>query len=88
MDCLNKLKLIDSKGRSPMNNLKKISALTTAVLMSALAINPAVYAEEASAKSYDMGVTVNVGDKGKAISPYIFGINEHGLDEGLPGPPR
>ena len=65
-----------------MNKLKKVSVLTTALLMTVLAINPAVYAEEGTA-SYDMGVTVNVGDKGKAISPYIFGINEHGLDKSL-----
>ncbi len=64
-----------------MNNFKKVSAFATALLMSALAVNPAVYAEDAA--SYDMSVKVNVGDKGKAISPYIFGINEHGLEKGL-----
>ena len=65
-----------------MNKLKKVSALTTALLMAVFAVNPSVYAEEGTA-SYDMGVTVNVADKGKAISPYIFGINEHGLDKSL-----
>ncbi len=64
-----------------MNNLKKASAFATALIMTVLAVNPAVYAEDAA--SYNMGVTVNVGDKGKAISPYIFGINEHGLEKGL-----
>ncbi len=66
-----------------MNKIKKAGALTTALLMTALSVTPAVYAEDASAKSYEMGVTVDLGSKGKAISPYIFGINEHGLDEDL-----
>ena len=66
-----------------MNKFKKVSALTTALLMTAFTVNPSVFAEQGTADSYEMGVTVNVGDKGKAISPYIYGINEHGLDKSL-----
>ena len=52
-----------------MNKFKKVSALTTALLMTAFTVNPSVFAEQGTADSYEMGVTVNVGDKGKAISP-------------------
>ena len=65
-----------------MNKIKKAGAATTALLMTLLAVNPVTYAAD-SASSYDMGVTVNVGSEGKAISPYIYGINEHGLDKNL-----
>ena len=65
-----------------MNTIKKAGAVTTALLMTMLAVNPVAYAAD-SASSYDMGVTVNLADKGKAISPYIYGINEHGLDKNL-----
>ncbi|MBE6852012.1 MAG: glycoside hydrolase [Ruminococcus sp.] len=66
-----------------MKNFKRAAAFSTAFLMSVLAITPASYAEEgAKAKeSYDMNVSVDLADEGKAISPYIFGINEHGLSE-------
>lgn len=67
-----------------MNRTKKLCSLTTAFLMAVSAITPLIHAEGTDkAGSYDMNVSVNLADQGKAISPYIFGINEHGLDEGL-----
>lgn len=63
-------------------NMKKKLAFITSLLMCTSSVSFFVTAEEAEpGPSYQMKVKVDVSDKGKPISPYIFGVNEHGLDE-------
>ncbi len=56
--------------------MKKIIAAFTAVIMTGAFCAPAVTSNAAG--SYDMTVTVDMSAEGKAISPYIYGINQYG----------
>ena len=56
--------------------MKKIIAAFTAVIMTGAFCAPAVTSNASG--SYDMTVTVDMSAEGKAISPYIYGINQYG----------
>lgn len=58
--------------------MKKALALLSAVILMASAAQPAAVETVSAAGSYDMAITVDMTDSGKAISPYIFGINQYG----------
>ncbi len=61
--------------------MKKKLAFITSLLLSISSVSFSVIAEENEPSlSYQMKVKVDVSDKGKSISPYIFGVNQHGID--------
>ncbi len=60
--------------------MKKALAFLTALTMLTAAFSAAPVS---AAGSYDMTVTVDLSGSGKAISPYIFGINEYGHQDDL-----
>ncbi|MDO5560148.1 MAG: glycoside hydrolase family 44 protein [Oscillospiraceae bacterium] len=64
--------------------MKKISLFVTALLMvsSAITSSAAGVVSAEDTNYYEMNVNVDMADGGKAISPYIYGINDHGLDGG------
>ena len=68
--------------------MKRTSSFITALLVISSAVTASlpfgISAEETPKDdSYAMNVNVNMSDKGKSISPYIYGINEHGLDDSI-----
>ncbi len=56
--------------------MKKIGSVLTAMLLTVTAI-PVSFTAGAES-SYNMNVTVNLNGEKKAISPYIYGINQYG----------
>lgn len=58
--------------------MKKTLALLSAVILMASVWQPVTVDTASAAGSYDMAITVDMTDAGKAISPYIFGINQYG----------
>ena len=62
--------------------MKKPFALLTALTMLASA-SAAVIPSFAADTAYDMAVTVDLSGSGKAISPYIYGINEYSHQDDL-----
>ena len=53
---------------------RKIAGLAAALcLIASIPLTPAVAADD----SYDMQVSVNLAGEKKAISPYIYGVNDH-----------
>ena len=60
--------------------MKKTIAFLTALTLLTGACSAAPVS---AAGSYDMKVTVDLADSGKAISPLIFGINEYGHQDDL-----
>lgn len=64
-----------------MKSVKNAAAFLAAVTLLFESAVPAVPA--AAAESYDMTVTVDLSASGKAISPYIFGINQYGHQDDL-----
>lgn len=61
--------------------MKKAIAAISALIIAAPSLLPAADAQ--AADTYNMKVTVDMTDSGKAISPYIFGINEYGHQDDL-----
>ena len=61
--------------------MKKTLAFLTAFIM--LSASAAAAVPAAAAGSYDMNITVDLSGNGKAISPYIFGINEYSHQDDL-----
>ena len=62
--------------------MKKSLTFLTALMMLA-ATAPAGLPAASAAGSYDMNITVDLSGAGKAISPYIFGINEYSHQDDL-----
>lgn len=62
--------------------MKKLLAALSAVMLitTSLSATGSVSADE----GYDMTVTVDMTSEGKAISPYIYGINQYGHQEDYP----
>lgn len=56
----------------------KYKALIAAVLVTAATVLAPISGADASDGSYSMNVSVNLGGERKAISPYIYGINQYG----------
>lgn len=56
--------------------MKKIGSVLTAMLLTVTAM-PVSFTAGAE-NSYNMNVTVNLGGEKKAISPYIYGMNQYG----------
>lgn len=66
--------------------MKRVSSFITAFLMAAFSLSGSAgvfAADTADTASYEMNVKVDLSDKGIAISPYVFGVNEHGISDGL-----
>ncbi len=68
--------------------MKRTSSFITALLVISSAVTASlpfgISAEEAPKDNfYAMNVNVNMSDEGKPISPYIYGINDHGLDDSV-----
>ncbi|MBQ8962094.1 MAG: glycoside hydrolase [Ruminococcus sp.] len=59
--------------------MKKAIAAISALVIAAPWVLPAAKAK--AADTYDMTVTVDMTDSGKAISPYIYGINQYAHQE-------
>lgn len=71
--------------------VKKLKAGIMAIVLAASFISTsAMYSVNADGQSYKMNVAVDVSGEKKPISPYIYGINEHGdnLDEVTAGSVR
>ena len=66
--------------------MKKANRVLTAALAGLLLTAPASSMATAvnAADSYQMTVTVNTAQNRKAISPYIYGVNEYGNGARLP----
>ncbi|MBQ8922390.1 MAG: glycoside hydrolase [Oscillospiraceae bacterium] len=62
---------------------KAIAFLTVLVMLSSNAAAAAPASPAIAAGSYDMSITVDLSGSGKAISPYIYGINEYGHQDDL-----
>ena len=62
--------------------MKKALTFLTALAMLAASASVSMPAVSA-AGSYDMNITVDLSGSGKAISPYIFGINEYAHQDDL-----
>lgn len=65
--------------------MKKAASFVTALLIISSSVvtsfSGSIWAEGTdSSDSYAMNVNVDISDKGKPISPYIFGVNDHALD--------
>ncbi len=66
--------------------MKKVTSFITALLLVSSSVltttTSGVWAEEAEkSDSYAMNVNVDISDDGTPISPYIFGVNDHALDD-------
>jgi len=60
--------------------MKKCKALLTAVMVSAAALS-IPYQTVSAEGSYEMNISIDLGGGTKAISPYIYGINQYGNQE-------
>ena len=66
--------------------MKKAASFITALLIISSSVvtsfSSSIWAEGTeNSDSYALNVNVDISDKGQPISPYIFGINDHGLDD-------
>lgn len=68
-----------------MKNTRRIMAglLSGVLAVSGVAQLPAAVAEDSSTGSYDMQIAVKLDGTRKAISPYIYGVNDSFSETGL-----